>query len=166
MNTKRIITHLLSPPWAVRRVLSSAALRELEEAVRVSETTHRGEVRFAVEAALDLHPLWRGVTARERAVDLFSALRIWDTEENSGVLIYLLLADRQVEIVADRGIHEQAGAEAWGAICETMQTYFRNGDFKEGLLEGLRAISAILAREYPARGKNPNELPDAPVILR
>ena len=166
MDVKRLIKHLSSPPWAVRRVLNPAAMRELQEAIRAGETTHRGELRVAVEAALDLASLWQGQTAHQRALDVFSSLRIWDTAENNGVLIYLLLADHRVEIIADRGLLAHAGPETWDAICRTMEAAFRRHDFKGGLLEGLRAISALLARAYPAQGQNPNELPDAPVILR
>ena len=162
---QRFFRHLLAPPRAVDRVLSATDLKELSDAVRASESTHRGELRFAVESALDLGPLWRGVSARDRALELFSSLRMWDTEENNGVLIYLLLADRRVEIVADRGVHEQAGAESWSAICRAMELRFRDRDFKGGLLGGLQAISVILARHYPARGSNPDELPNAPVVL-
>lgn len=165
MDFGRLLKHLLTPPWAARQALTRPALAELEAAIKASEATHRGELRFAVEGALDLGPLWRGQSARDRAWELFSALRVWDTEENNGVLIYLLLADRRVEIAADRGIHERAGAESWAAICTRMEDYFRKGAFKEGLLAGLRDISALLAREYPARAHNPNELPDRPEIL-
>lgn len=166
MNLRRIFRHLVTPPWSVRRALPATALQELEAAVKASETAHRGELRIAVEGALDTGPLFRGQTARERALEVFAALRVWDTEENSGVLIYLLLADRQVEIVADRGIHARIGAETWTAICADLETSFRQGEFKAGLLAGLTAIHALLAREYPASGINPNELPDRPELLR
>ena len=166
MKLKRVIHHLMSPPWTVKRALGADALRELQEAIRASETTHRGELRLAVEAALDLGPVWRGQTAHERALEIFSDLRIWDTAENNGVLIYLLLADHQVEIIADRGLHAHDDPDTWSAICRTMEAAFRRHDFKGGLREGLQAISALLARAYPAQGRNPNELPDAPVIIR
>lgn len=158
--------HLITPPWAVRCALPEAALREVEAAVRASEAAHRGELRVAVEGALDPVPLYRDQTARERALEVFAQLRVWDTEENSGVLIYLLLADRQVEIVADRGMHARIGPETWSAICADMETSFRRGDFKAGLLNGLTAVHTLLAREYPATGRNPNELPDRPEVLR
>ena len=166
MDFNRIISHLFFFPWAMRRALSAADLRELGNAIQASEASHRGELRFAVEGALDVGQLWSGMTARERAVDLFSSLRIWDTAENNGVLIYLLLADRQVEIIADRGIHQKTGPEVWAAICSSMQKSFQRGDFRGGLLDGLRDVSAILDRDYPADGKNPDELPNEPVVLR
>ncbi len=166
MNVQRIIKHIATPPWAMRRAFNASDLKELEEAIRGSECAHRGEIRFAVEAALDLKPLLNGQTPRARAVELFSDLHIWDTEENNGVLIYLLLADRQVEIVVDRGLYQRVGQAPWDALCTTMEATFRRGDFKLGLREGLREITALLAREYPPSGPSTNELPNAPVVLR
>ena len=166
MNFKRIIRHLLIPLRSVRRVVDGETLRAVEEAIRAGESSHRGEVRVAVEAALSPAAVWRGQSARERAVEVFSELRVWDTAENNGVLIYLLLADRDVEIVADRGLLPHVDADAWSAICRAMEDAFRRGDFRAGLLDGIRAIHAHLARAYPARGETPNELPDAPTILR
>ena len=165
MDIQRLIRHLAYLPWRTRRVLSASDLSELGRAVQASETRHRGEIRFAVEGALDAGQLWRGMTARDRALELFSELRVWDTEENSGVLIYLLLADRRVEIIADRGIHQKTGTERWATLCRNMEDFFRRGDFKGGLLEGLRGVSAQLERDYPARDKNPDELPNEPTML-
>ena len=165
MDIQRLIRHLAYLPWLTRRILNANDLRELGQAVQASEARHRGELRFVVEGALDAGQLWRGLTARDRALELFSELRVWDTEENSGVLIYLLLADRRVEIIADRGIHQKTGAEHWATLCRAMEEFFRRGHFKEGLLEGLRGVSAQLERDYPARDRNPDELPNTPVIL-
>jgi uncharacterized membrane protein len=165
MDGKRILHHLLTPAWKVGRVLGADDLRAVEEAIRAGERLHRGEVRFAVEAALDLRPLLRGQSPRERALEVFSDLRMWDTAENCGVLVYLLLADRDVEIVADRGIHARVGQAAWESICKDMEAAFKLGQFRAGLLEGVRAVSALLAREFPAVGANPNELPDAPSVI-
>lgn len=163
----RIVRHLLTPPWIVRTTFGPAGLRAAEDSIRAGERTHRGEIRLAIEATLDPLPIWRGQTARDRAVDLFGSLRVWDTEENNGVLVYLLLADHQVEIVADRGVHARVGAAAWEAICLDMESAFRAGRFTDGLAAGLQAIHTLLAREYPATGSpNPNELPDTPVVLR
>lgn len=158
--------HLITPPWAVRCAMPAAAVQEVEAAIRASEAAHRGELRVAVEGALDPGPLFRDQTARERALEVFAQLRVWDTEENCGVLIYVLLADRQVEIVADRGLHTRIGPETWSAICADMEADFRQRAFKAGLLKGLTAIHALLAREFPATGRNPNELPDRPALLR
>ena len=165
MNLKRIMQHLSSGRAAVRRAFPPHALDEIERAIRETETRHNGQIRFAVEAALDLSPLFSGQTARERAIEVFSELRAWDTEHNNGVLIYLLLADRDVEIVADRGIHVKLGAEIWEALCRDMETAFREGRFEAGVLAGIRAVGEHLARHFPARGSKPNEMPDRPVVL-
>lgn len=140
-------------------------MRAIEAAIRESERSHEGEIRFVVEGGLDLPELLHGVSPRQRAVELFSRLRVWDTEHNSGVLVYLLLADRQVEIVADRGIHSRVGEKAWHEVCGRMERAFRNGRFKEGTVAGIREIGALLAVHFPPQGANPNELPDQPVIL-
>ena len=113
MNIQRVLANLMMPPWRVRQVFPAASLRVIEAAIRDCEMTHTGEIRFAVEAALHPLALWRKQTARERAIEVFARLRIWDTEQNNGVLIFLLLADRDVEIVADRGIHRHVGPVAF-----------------------------------------------------
>jgi uncharacterized membrane protein len=166
MDFTRIIRHLSTPTRAVRRVLPLSAMRAIAEAIRQGETRHSGEIRFAVESALDLPPLLHGQSPRERACEVFAQLRVWDTAENNGVLIYLLLADRQVEIVADRGVHARVGAGGWEAICQRMEGELRAGRFEAGVLEGIHAVTEILVREYPASGPNTNELPDQPVVLR
>ena len=118
-----------------------------------------------VEGALDGAPLFRNQPARERALDIFAHLRIWDTAHNNGVLIYLLLADRDVEIVADRGIDAKVGAEGWENICRAMETDFRAGNFERGVISGIEAVSRELARHFPPHGRGPNELPDKPVVM-
>ena len=165
MNIKRLSRHLLLNRARVRRAFPRAALAEIEAAIKASEARHAGQIRFVVEGALDGRPLLAGQSARERALDVFSHLRIWDTEHNSGVLIYLLLADRDVEIVADRGIDAKVGAERWREICARMESEFRHGRFKSGVLEGIAQITADLAAHFPARGLHRNELPDPPVVL-
>lgn len=140
-------------------------MRAIEAAIRDSETTHSGEIRFAVEAALDPIALLNNRSARERAVEVFSQLRVWDTERNNGVLIYLLLADRKVEIIADRGIHRDVGQQGWEKICREMEQAFRQGRFEEGVVTGIKAVASYLVRHYPASGVNENELPNQPVVL-
>jgi uncharacterized membrane protein len=140
-------------------------MRAIEQAIRANEATHYGQVRFAVEAALDVVPLLRNQSARGRAIDVFSLLRVWDTAHNNGVLIYLLLADRDVEIVADRGIALRVAPDEWERICREVEQMFRDGRFEEGVLAGIRAVSRHLARHYPGQSKSSNELPDAPVVL-
>ncbi|MHB0925824.1 MAG: TPM domain-containing protein [Gallionellaceae bacterium] len=165
MSFGRIMRHLSSGRAAVRRAFPPRALDAVERAIRETETRHDGQIRFAIEAALDLSPLLAGQAARERAIEVFSELRVWDTEHNNGVLIYLLLADRDVEIVADRGIHARLGAETWEAICREMEAAFRNGQFEAGVLAGIHAVGEHLARHFPARGDKSNEMPDRPVVL-
>jgi hypothetical protein len=165
MELARIIRHLSTPQRAVHRAFSRSALKAIEEETRASETRHRGQIRFAVESALDWPFLFHGVSAAARARDVFANLRIWDTEENNGVLIYLLLADRDVEIVADRGVHTRAGTAEWEAICRRMETAFRAGQFEAGVLEGVAAVTEILIREYPATGPSSNSLSDRPAVM-
>jgi len=161
----RILRHLFMPNWLVKRYFPRHVLAGIERAIGESEAAHMGEIRFAVEAALDIWPLLHGQQARERALDVFSRLRVWDTEHNSGVLVYLLLADRKVEIVADRGIHAQVGDAQWQSICRMMEAEFRQGRFEQGVLAGIREISALLVRHFPATAVNPDELSDRPVVL-
>ncbi len=151
--------------WAVNRAFPKDALDAIDRAIKASEASHRGEIRFAVEGLLHIEPLLRGQTARERAIDVFSQLRIWDTEGNNGVLIYLLLADRDVEIVADRGIDAKVGPQEWEKICRNMEAAFRQGDFEGGVVGGIREVTRHLAEHFPPVGGDRNELPDSPVVL-
>lgn len=165
MNITRMWHHLTMPQWRAGRVLPRKALLRIEQAIAESEARHSGQIRFAVENALDLHALLRGKSARERAIELFAALRVWDTEHNNGVLIYLLLADRDVEIVADRGVHEKAGNRAWEEVCREMEEAFRRGRFEAGVLGGIARVSRNLETHFPRQSPGPNELPDRPVVL-
>ncbi len=165
MNVSRMIRHLLSGNLAVRAAFPPHSMHAIERAIRETEATHAGQIRFAVEAALDFQSLFRDVSARERAIDMFSQLRIWDTENNSGVLIYLLLADHDVEIVADRGIHSKLGAEAWEMICRDMEASFRENRFEAGVIDGIHAVGAHLRLHFPSRLEALNELPDTPLVL-
>lgn len=165
MDIKRIFRHLAMTPWQLNRAFPSQSLVAIETAIAASEAAHGGEICFAVEAALPGAELFREQSARERAIEVFGRLRIWDTEYNSGVLIYLLLADRDVEIVADRGIHARVGDEGWERICRLMETAFRDGRYEAGALVGIHAVTALLARHYPDRGGRRGELPDKPVLL-
>jgi uncharacterized membrane protein len=165
VNIKRLLKHLLTPDWMARRAFPPHVLASIERAIAQSESGHEGELRFAVEAGLALTALLRGASARERAIEAFSALRVWDTAHDSGVLIYVQLVDRKMEIVADRGISARVGQEQWGAICRKMEHSFRAGDFTGGALAAIAEINTLLCRHFPAHGANPNELPDRPVIL-
>ena len=164
MNIKRITRHLATTQGQVNRAFPRAALNAIEQAIKTSEMTHSGEVRFVVEGALDGAPLFSGQGAKERALALFSQLRIWDTEHNTGVLIYLLLADRAVEIVADRGIHAKAGPRAWVAICHEMEAAFKAAKFESGAVSGIQAVTRELVAHFPA-AYNANELPDKPLLI-
>lgn len=165
MQWKRVFRHLLSDQWSVRRAFPPAAMRAIRDKIGEQERRHGGELRFAVEASLPWPQLRRGQDARSRAVELFGELRVWDTEHNSGVLIYLLLADRRVEIVADRGIHRKVGDSAWEAICGEMQRSFAAGRFEQGVNFGVVTISDLLATHYPPAEDHTNELPNEPVVL-
>jgi uncharacterized membrane protein len=164
MDPRRIARHLLVLPGAVSRAFPASAMAAIEEAIANSEREHSGEVRFAVEPALDTGALLAGESARERALEVFSLLRLWDTDERNGVLIYLLLADRDIEIVADRGLNVVKAAE-WEAICKAMEQALRRGQFQQGLVEGVQAVSRLVARHFPRREADRNELPDRPVAL-
>ena len=161
----RWVKHLFLDDLAVRRAFPRATLGAIGRSIAAQEQRHRGELRFVVEGGLPVLPLLSGRTTRERAIEVFSRLRIWDTEDNAGVLVYLLLADRRVEIVADRGIHARVGTAAWDAICGEMQTAFGAGRFEAGAILGIEAISDLLAAHFPPGEESPNELPDAPVVL-
>jgi uncharacterized membrane protein len=165
MGIKRIGRHLIEYRWRERRIFTPNVLDKIEQAIKAGEATHSGQVRFAVEGALDGVPLFQGQSARERALDIFSQLRIWDTAHNNGVLIYLLLADRRVEIVADRGIDALVGAAGWEKICRDMEADFKAGDFEAGVIKGIAAVSRQLAKYFPAQGAQRNELPDKPVVI-
>jgi uncharacterized membrane protein len=163
MDLSRIARHLFVLPGAVKRAFPASVMAAIEQAIAKSETEHRGEVRFAAEPALDPGALLGGQSARERAIEVFSQLRLWDTDERNGVLIYLLLADRDIEIVADRGV--KVTAEEWEAICRAMEAALRRGDYGAAVVGGIEAASRLLARHFPRRAGDRNELPDRPVTL-
>jgi len=165
MGMVRIARHLMATRWRIRRAFPGGTLLAIDRAIKASEAAHRGEIRFAVEGALHIEPLLRGQTARERAIDVFSHLRIWDTERNNGVLIYLLLADRDVEIVADRGIDAKVGPQEWERICRDMEAAFRRADYEGGVVGGIREVTRHLAEHFPTIGDDRDELPDDPVVL-
>ena len=161
----RALKHLLYGPLQVTSRFPKASLERITSAIAASEARHGGEIRFAVEASLDTWPLLRGQTARDRAVEVFSSLRVWDTEENNGVLLYILLADHDVEILADRGIHAKVGDRGWEEVAQAMEAEFRAGRFEAGALKGIEAVGKLLERHYPKAAGDLNELPDRPAIL-
>jgi uncharacterized membrane protein len=165
MRLARISRHLLSHRAQVSRLFPAATLRAIEQAIQASEGLHAGEIRFVVEAGLDGGPLFAGQSARQRAIELFSQLRVWDTEARGGLLIYVLLADRAVEIVADRGIDARVGLPVWRSICRAMEAAFRHGQFAGGVMGGVQAVTRLLVEHFPAPAGRRNELPDTPVVL-
>lgn len=165
MGIKRIGKHLLLNRWRVRRAFPRQALANIEKAIKASEATHAGQIRFVVEGALDGAPLFKDQPARARAIDVFAQLRLWDTVNNNGILIYLLLADRDVEIVADRGISEKVQHAEWEKICRVMEAEFRAKNFEGGVLKGIAAVTRLLAKHFPPGHSHGNELPDKPVVL-
>jgi len=165
MDLKRIFRHLLLPHWNIRRAFPKRVLQAIEHAIGESERRHDAELRFAVEAGLPLADLWHGLSARERALEVFSQLRVWDTEHNSGVLIYVQLIDRKVEILADRGIAVLVPQADWDAVCRRLEQSYRQERFEQGTLAAIEELSERLARHFPARADNPDELPNRPAIL-
>ena len=167
MNVNRIKCHLLTGQLAVRRMFPATTLAAIELAIKQSEMNHGGQICFAVEAALSTMALLKNQTARERAIEVFSQLRIWDTEHNNGVLIYVLLADRDVEIIADRGLNRCVTSDEWEMICQIMETAFRQQQFEAGVIEGIKTIDSYLCAHFPLQHeKGKNELADRPVILK
>ena len=165
MNLLRLCKHLLMPPWLAARRFGPALLAEIGAAVEAAEASQRGEIRFVVEGPLPWADLRHGRSARQRAGELFGRLGVWDTEENSGVLIYVQLVDRQVEILADRGIAAKVPQAEWEAICRAMEAAFKAGDYRDGALAAIRRAGALLSEHFPAGERNPNELPDQPLVL-
>ncbi|MDQ0017559.1 putative membrane protein [Variovorax boronicumulans] len=163
----RIWRHRWTDEAAVRRVLPADAMQRLAARVAASERRHSGEVRICVEAGLPMSYLWRHAPPRERAVTLFGKLRVWDTEHNNGVLIYLLLAEHAIEIVADRGIDSRVDDAEWAAMAQRMGAAFRDGRFEDGLTQALEEMSALLVAHFPLAEDeaDTNELPDEPVVL-
>ncbi len=160
----RLLRHRWVDDGDLRRALPPPMLSALEAQVAASEQRHSGEIRIHVEAGLPWRDVWRGVSARERAVTLFGQLRVWDTESNNGVLIYLLMAENAIELVADRGLTRVVPQATWDAIVTRMEAAFQGGRFDAGLRQAVDEVSALLTHHFPlAPGQsNPNELPDAP----
>lgn len=161
----RLWRHLVTDRADIHRALPPAELGRIERSIAEGELRHAGQVCFAIEASLPLARVWRGVRPRERALEVFGALRVWDTEGNDGVLVYVLLADRSVEIVADRGIHAHVGDQGWRSIVASMEAAFRGARYADGIEEGIRAVSDLLAEHSPRAGGERNELSDKPVVL-
>jgi uncharacterized membrane protein YgcG len=162
----RILKHRSYDEADVRRVLDNSALKRLEARVHDSEKKHSGEIRLCIEAGLPTSYLWKRLSVRDRAIAMFGKLRVWDTEHNNGVLIYLLFAEHKIEIVADRGLKACVPDGDWKAIVERMREPLRAGKFEEGLGLAIDAVEALLAKHFPvgAGAANPNELTNKPWI--
>jgi hypothetical protein len=159
----RLLRHALIPDWLARRPFPPDALERIGEAIAGSERLHHGELCFAIEGGLPLQAL--SGSCRERAEELFGLLRVWDTAENCGVLLYVQLVDRDIEIVADRGIAARVPQSEWEEICRAMEEAFRQRRFVEGTMEAIERVTTLLAKNFPAEGLNRNELPDRPRLL-
>jgi len=169
MQLGRLIRHAAATHWRTRMRFPSGTLDAIEQAIGRAELLHSGEIRFAVETALTPWQILQKVTPRARALEVFSALRVWDTEGNNGVLIYVGLADRTVQIIADRGVAGRVSQSEWDAVCQQMEAHFRAGRFREGSVAGIEAVGALLAAHFPAgsslASSARNELPDRPSLL-
>ena len=165
MELKRFWRHVLMTPARVRRAFPSSTLDAIQREIAAQEKRHGGQVCFLVEAELHTAALWRDVTARDRARQLFALQGVWNTEHNNGVLIYLLLAERRVEIVADRGIDGRVQAADWSRIVTSMERLLGEGRHEEAALAGVRGVSELLASHFPPLGNGTNELPDRPLVL-
>ncbi|MGA2398590.1 MAG: TPM domain-containing protein [Steroidobacteraceae bacterium] len=169
MRMRRLLRHAAALHWRTRMLFPRSTLDAIQEAIERAERAHAGEIRFAVETALPPRRIIGEIDPRARALEVFSELRVWDTENNNGVLIYVLIADHSVEIVADRGLRARVASAEWEAVCRMMEEHFRAGRFKAGSIAGIDAVGGLLARHFPAAIPNQaparNELPDQPTLL-
>jgi uncharacterized membrane protein len=169
MRIGRLLRHSLTTHWRTRLQFPKATLDAIEQAIKSTEAAHGGEIRFAIETALSPLHILNNLTPRARALDVFTHLRVWDTAANNGVLIYVQLADRHVEIIADRGFADRVSPAEWQAVCRLMQEQFRAGRFQAGSIAGVEAVGNLIARHFEpnlARLPQPhNQLPDRPTLL-
>jgi uncharacterized membrane protein len=165
MDWTRYFRHVLMTPIAARRAFPPVTLDAIQRQIEAGEERHSGEVVFVVESELSTAQLWADLTSRERALQVFGAQNVWNTAANNGVLIYVLLADRHVEIVADRGIDALVEPGAWREICDAMDAHFSKKEFEAGAISGVTAVSRLLETHFPAGEGQRNELPDRPVML-
>lgn len=169
MQAGRLLRHAAASQWRTRLKFPAKTLDAIERAVASAERGHGGQIRFAIETSLSPLHVLNDVSAHARALEVFSLLRVWDTEHNNGVLIYVQLADRHVDIVADRGFGGRVSAEEWAAVCRSMEEHFRAGRFERGALDGVEAVGKLLARHFPTpdatTAGDRNELPDRPALL-
>ncbi|MFI4895949.1 MAG: TPM domain-containing protein, partial [Steroidobacterales bacterium] len=165
MRIGRIARHLVCSARRTRAIFTPAVLAQIEAAIGAAEALHDGEIRFAIETALPLPLVWHDLSARMRAIELFARLRIWDTQANNGVLIYVLRADRAVEIIADRGINQRVSSTEWELVCREVETHYRAGRYEEGSRAAVAGVARLLALHFPAGRASGNELPNQPILL-
>jgi uncharacterized membrane protein len=162
---KRLVKHLFIWPGIVKQYFPKESMQRIENAIAASEKSHFGEICFVVESNLHAFDVVRKVSAKKRAIEVFSEFHVWDTAQNNGVLIYLLLADHDFEVVADRGIHHHVGNEGWEQISREMEKHFKRGDFELGVLHGIAKITEHLDRHFSSDSENTNELSNAPIVI-
>jgi len=167
MDWGRWFRHVFATRRELRRAFPLSVLNAIGGAITASELLHSAEIRFAIERSLEPGEVWDGKSPRARALEVFAALGVWDTAANNGVLIYVLLADHDVEIVADRGYNLRVTSDEWSAVCGAMERMFRGGDFAAGALEGVRQVGEILAAHFPPLpgGRDEDELPNRPAVV-
>jgi uncharacterized membrane protein len=163
MNIKRMLRHFMVPTWYARRIFPKTVLDAITEQIKLCESTHGGEIRVAIEAELSVSALLKNQSPRERAAEVFANLHIWDTDQRNGVLIYVCLADRAIEIIADRGLNGKVTGDEWQTICQSLQKLCAQGQYKLALCSAVHDASVLLAKYFPNVDRN--ELPDSPVIL-
>jgi len=161
----RLIRHLATTRFSTRRRFPPPVRAAIEQAIKECEARHAGQIRFVIETAFDLPELWHDLAPRQRALQLFGQLGVWDTAHNNGVLVYVELADRVVEIIADRGIAARVPQAEWAAVCRQMERHYREGRFDEGSIVGILGVGALLGRHFPGKAAGGQELPDQPVLL-
>lgn len=161
----RILRHFMTSHWKLKKLFSAEVMQRIGSVIAQAEQKHSGEIRFVVEAVLPWRYLWCRDSTRERALNLFSKLRVWDTEQNTGVLIYLLFAEKSVEIIADRALARAISQPIWDDICLKMKNSFRQGQFEKGVIIGIETISAHLVQHFPSENIKTNQLPDQPIIM-
>lgn len=162
---KRLFTHLFFPSWRVSPYFPQRSLDRLEAKIVESEYTHLGQIRFVVESGWNAAAIWQGKTPRERALEWFGLTRAWDTERNTGVLIYVSFADHAIEIIADRGIAKRVDNAVWKKICREMRPFFTDKSYIVGLEVGLDEVTKVLQQVF-ARGEEAyhNELSDEVIV--
>jgi uncharacterized membrane protein len=163
LDINRFLRHVFMTRFHVQRAFPQRVLDAIEQAIGAAENTHGSEIRFVLERELSTQDLWRNVSPRQRAIELFGQLGVWDTADNNAVLIYVLLADHDVEIVADRGFTGRVSDAEWAQVCHAIEAAYRGGDFQGGSVAGIASVSALIARHYPEADRN--EQANAPVLL-